>query len=845
VNDDVSSSARVRGHDELAQGDLGQTELEAVRPAPVSAAPLSHGTVLAGRYEVQKVIGRGGMGLVVRAHDRVLSEVVAIKIVRGEYASEPEWTERLAREVKLARQIQHPNVCRVFDFGQADGRVFLVMELASEGTLRSEISAGTVAKRPFAERIADARAIAAGLSAIHAAGIVHRDVSPQNLLRMEDGRLVVSDFGLATDSCENTTSVHGGTIAYMAPEVVRGGRASFASDVWALGVVIHEAVFGKKPRWRDAAGLAMLPPGPQLTAPERGVLEVCRACAAPDPARRLARAGDVVARLSDGRLRRQGLRRRLVPLAALAGVAALAVGLIATARHWRPSRTESRVAAPPLVVVVPTGEAADWTGKARLLADLDQRFHCAVALPDRRTVRLVWGEPRRAEDVDTQTGIRRPAPLAPEVYAEGCPDVSPDGRRIVYPGHTPERRAFAFVSERADGSGGKPVVATAEPSLYSEPTWLPDGMSFSYDIDFRHMGVFSLVTQRTTVLPEPTTEPHASAFRFVTGNRVFVSAWLDASATHITGFSWPALAEEIRLRVPTMVADWRSVPGTAVDGLVFYAPLQSQPPGEVVAMELGARRARRLGSLGDGVIDRLMFVDGGLAMVTSRLITRFEIADRHGRFGQVNRRATIVGGTRCGPGSLLTSETSPSGYVIVRLGAEGGGQPTRLTDGPFDIAPSCSADGSVWFYSRFGPAPGLQRCDESGCRVFVPGSVWGSAVSPDGRQVAFVAAGARGIGVSLIPFAGGEAREVAQTETICGPGWSRDGKLWVSRRLGNRLVWTEIDPDSAEETGRIAPGSTDCMDAWADPVRPDSDARTFIGRKSQLRLVPRRELGPI
>ena len=112
------------------------------------------------------------------------------------------WATRLAREVKLARQIQHPNVCRVFDFEQAEGRAFLVMELAEKGSLRDELRSGAMAARPLAERIADARAVASALAAIHAAGIVHRDMSPQNMLRMGDGRLVLSDFGLATDASE-------------------------------------------------------------------------------------------------------------------------------------------------------------------------------------------------------------------------------------------------------------------------------------------------------------------------------------------------------------------------------------------------------------------------------------------------------------------------------------------------------------------------------------------------------------------------------------------------------------------------------------------------------------------
>ena len=192
------------------------------------------------RYELRRVLRRGGVGVVFEAYDRVLDQAIALKIVRAEYAGDRAWAERLAREVKLARQINHQNVCRVYDIGVADRHPFLTMELATRGTLRDEIASGEYAARPLDDRLADARAIAAGLAAIHAAGIIHRDVSPQNVLRMADGSLVLSDFGLATDRFDGTSSVQGGTVAYMAPEVVRGARASMASDIWSLAVVIHE-----------------------------------------------------------------------------------------------------------------------------------------------------------------------------------------------------------------------------------------------------------------------------------------------------------------------------------------------------------------------------------------------------------------------------------------------------------------------------------------------------------------------------------------------------------------------------------------------------------------------------
>ena len=155
------------------------------------------GTHLAGRYDLRRALGQGGMGVVFLARDRVLNEDVAIKLLRTELAGDRRWRERLAREVKLARQLRHPNVCRLFDFGQTeDGQVFVVMELASH-TLRSELDGAVNVQRTFADRIADVCAVAAGLAAIHQAGIVHADLSSRYGLRCGDGRLIVADVGLA------------------------------------------------------------------------------------------------------------------------------------------------------------------------------------------------------------------------------------------------------------------------------------------------------------------------------------------------------------------------------------------------------------------------------------------------------------------------------------------------------------------------------------------------------------------------------------------------------------------------------------------------------------------------
>src|SRR5262245_53953220 len=187
---------------------------------------IERGMVLAGRYQVEAIIGKGGSGVVLRAFDRTAQMVVAVKVLKQELTHDPRWSKRFARELRLGRPIRHPNVCRIFDIGEGDGYRFLTMELATGGTLRDLVKS-SAPLRAFAERLSDARAAISGLAASHEAGIVHRDVKPDNMLRMEDGRLVLSDFGLATDlPTANAVTIMVGTPHYMAPEIRAGEPAT-------------------------------------------------------------------------------------------------------------------------------------------------------------------------------------------------------------------------------------------------------------------------------------------------------------------------------------------------------------------------------------------------------------------------------------------------------------------------------------------------------------------------------------------------------------------------------------------------------------------------------------------
>jgi len=304
---------------------------------PVGLGP---GALLASRYQIEATIGEGGSGQVFRAWDRVLGEPIALKILRPDHAREKTWIKRLAREVRVARAIRHANVCRVFDLGNADGHWFVSMELATGGTLRDTLRNG--GSRPLAERLVDARAICAGLAAIHLVGITHRDVTPQNVLRMDDGRLVLSDFGLAIEGGD--TTIEGGTPRYMPPETAMGQRSDQRSDVWQFGSILHELLFQRRPEWESGSkGIVLrLPEAADASSLEGRLGRLCRDCLAQNPAERPANAMEVAARMAEaeverprgGLLRIVGGRRGILAVGLLAGLLGGVFLVDPVIRHW-------------------------------------------------------------------------------------------------------------------------------------------------------------------------------------------------------------------------------------------------------------------------------------------------------------------------------------------------------------------------------------------------------------------------------------------------------------------------------------------------------------------------------
>ncbi len=279
---------------------MGGTAVDDTERGPGGGDAYAPGVRVAGRYEIVRFLAAGGMGEVYEARDLLVGGAVALKTLRADLNGAARAIERLRREVALARRITHPNVCRMHDVGDHDGRVFLTMELLRGTTLADRIRTGPV---PDAELARIAGQLIAGLAAAHAAGVVHRDLKPGNVI-LDGDRATITDFGLARSAePDDEVALTGeaallGTPGYLAPELVEGRTATAASDIYALGVVLYELATGRPPFREDTAmatATARLhkdPPPLGRDVDPRWSRAIMR-CLARDPARRYARVEDV------------------------------------------------------------------------------------------------------------------------------------------------------------------------------------------------------------------------------------------------------------------------------------------------------------------------------------------------------------------------------------------------------------------------------------------------------------------------------------------------------------------------------------------------------------------------
>ena len=225
------------------------------------------GALFAGRFRIIALQGRGGMGQVYRAQDLELGQPVALKFLTA-FRSDQRARSRLRTEVRLARQISHPNVCRVYDIGEATGELYLSMEYVDGEDLAGLLK--RIGRLPADKGLDIARKLCAGLAAAHARGVLHRDLKPGNIMIDSRGEVRIMDFGLAAVAEQqlDAADVRSGTPAYMAPEQLEGREATTRSDIYALGLVLYELFTGRPAfEGKDAAELLRLRSAHPSTTP--------------------------------------------------------------------------------------------------------------------------------------------------------------------------------------------------------------------------------------------------------------------------------------------------------------------------------------------------------------------------------------------------------------------------------------------------------------------------------------------------------------------------------------------------------------------------------------------------
>ena len=290
--------------------NVGEAETLATRPAEgvratggARSAEPHIGELFAGRYDIQSVLGKGGMGIVYRAHDRDLDDLVAIKTLRSEALSaDPTLLDRFKQEIRLARKITHPNILRTHDLGESAGLRYLSMEFIKGITLKHLIEQDQLLPTPVALRIA--KQMCAGLAAAHEVGVIHRDIKPQNIIIEPTGGLKIMDFGIARLTQERGMTATGtvvGTPDYMSPEQARGQPLDFRSDIYSTGVVLYEMFTGTLPFEGDTPLAVVLkhvqekPPSPQAKNPkiDPKIAAIVLKCMQKDPKDRFQTVNDL------------------------------------------------------------------------------------------------------------------------------------------------------------------------------------------------------------------------------------------------------------------------------------------------------------------------------------------------------------------------------------------------------------------------------------------------------------------------------------------------------------------------------------------------------------------------
>jgi eukaryotic-like serine/threonine-protein kinase len=846
---------------------------------------LAPGTRL-GTYEVTGPIGAGGMGEVYRARDTKLNRFVAIKVLPGQFATDPDRIARFEREAQAIAALSHPGILAIHDFGRADGVTYAVMELLEGSTLRERLGS---APMPPRRAIDVAIQIARALAAAHDKGIVHRDLKPENIFVTADGHVKILDFGLARlipapdtaaatlTRAQTADGLVLGSVGYMSPEQVRGAGADHRSDIFSFGAVLYEMLTGRHAFRGDTAvetmNAILKEDPPDLTVVDDRIApalsRTVRHCLEKEPAERFQSARDLAFDLealrggsdsSAAPIAGRAGRRFSVPvtaaLVAAAAIAALAIGIVAGRRLVRDERHVPT--GPPSFTRLTFDQGSIWGG----------RF-----APDGKTVvySAAWrGEPIRTflsrTENPTSTPLNLPNANLLAVSSSGELAVSIDHTFVGWMGEGTLARVPLL------GGAPRPVVENVR-----EADWTPDGSSLAvvrqvggrerlefplgtvvyetsgYIADIR----FSADGQRIAFADHPVFADNNGDVAIVdrSGRKTTLDAGLiglrglvwspDGSEVWYTASNSPGAGASLRAATPdgrkrvvhSLPTAWKIL-DVARDGRLLFN-------GEVSYRQIdfyaaGESQPRDMSLFEQGTANSLS-PDGRSLLITDQ-------GDLTTWLRRVDRPEPV----RLGEGEALDFSPDMQAVLSVVYGPPsrlsvlpiGPGQ-SRVLPNPEGLTISAGSwlpDGKqVVFLGalRNGPLRGyVQNVDDGKLRPFTDPGVsavrfWGLPVSPDGSRMAIIGADGRLI---MYPIAGGPAVEVPTTVRGEYPvTWTSDGRaLFVAgpSNVPHRVFKIDLSTGRREPWKELRPSQAAGIRLSQVSVTPDG--RTFLHMYSRL-----------
>ena len=813
-----------------------------------------------GAYEVLARLGAGAMGEVYRAHDSRLGRDVALKILPAEFASHPDRRRRFEQESRAASALSHPNIVAVYDVGDQDGVSYIVTELVDGESLRDLIERGPV---PFRKTINIGAQIADGLAAAHAAGVVHRDLKPENVMLTRDGRPKILDFGLAryqpATPAEGTMTMTQpgmvmGTAGYMSPEQVTGAPTDARSDIFSLGIILHEMLAGKLPFARATTVETMsailrdepaaLPAGVPLA-----MQQAIAHCLEKEPARRFQSAGDLAFNLraiapgtTSGTILTAARVRPLRRLSA-AALAAIAFALIA-------------VAAIALLLTRPPRGADLAAYRFTPFATDAQPQHGAAWSPDGQNVAYVRDVSGAPDEIMVRSVV---APVPTVVASANNPRSlfwSPDNSRVYF-------AADGGIWSVSRGGGEKQLVvkgdyycATLSPDGKTMAMWLtvgdpdktepkvwlsspPGNSPHKYEpVVFESQGSFTPVYMRFSpdgkqillsltrggaphlwLLPFPAGRPHQILASFLAGGQVPSIDWMPDSRHIVMGFVRAAdaaqqlwMADSRKQTVVPLTAGEgeRGSPAVSPDGTKIAFDSSGSNLDIVEIPVAGGPLQPLLATSRDEMFPVWFPKNAMFAYVTDRT-GRQEIWLRNTEDGMERPLVTQRDFPDDQTLAMLTLAISPDGSRIAYgrisnkhvgelwISPVAGGSPLRVGDGKaYEIAPSWSPDGKWLTY--FSADGGLMKTGVGSSEApvslgFSDGCENPAEWSPDGTWIAC----GTGAGVALISPDGKEWRTVGRRRAFIA--WSRDGReiYALGRVEGGKWRFGAIDSKSGAE----------------------------------------------